>query len=135
AVAIRLEGTASNRDAVGARVSIATESLRGVKVVTAGSGFLSQHSKELLFGLGSSRTLRTLVVEWPSGARQVFEHLPVDMRYRLTEGGELEREPLRRPSAPTAAGDPPPTPTAVHLPDATWMYEPFPVPDFAMPDL
>src|SRR5690606_6474104 len=96
AVAIRLEGTASNRDAVGARVSIATESLRGVKVVQAGSGFLSQHSKELLFGLGASRTLRTLVVEWPSGARQVFEDLPVDTRYRLVEGGTLERAPLQR---------------------------------------
>jgi Flp pilus assembly protein TadD len=135
AIAIRLTGTASNRDAVGARVRVETESMRGVKLVQAGSGFLSQHSKELLFGLGSSRTLRTLVVEWPSGTRQVFEHLPVDMRYRLTEGGALEREPLVRHSSPARSTRAEASRADAGVPDATWMYEPFPVPDFAVPDI
>ncbi len=56
ALALRLTGTKSNRDAVGARVTIEVEGdgRRITRVVTAGSGFLSQHSKELLFGLGAT---------------------------------------------------------------------------------
>ena len=60
ALALRLRGTASNRDAVGARVSVETERMRRTKQVQAGSGFLSQHSKELLFGLGQSRKILKL---------------------------------------------------------------------------
>ena len=54
-LAVRLVGTRSNRDAVGARVTLETDRLRRTRIVQAGSGFLSQHSKELLFGLGPSR--------------------------------------------------------------------------------
>ncbi len=67
-LALRLTGTAGNRDAIGARVIVETDRLKRTKVVQAGSGFLSQHSKELLFGLGASQQIRTLTVVWPSGA-------------------------------------------------------------------
>ena len=50
-IAIRLTGTKSNRDAIGARVTVDGQT----KWLDAGSGFLSQHSKRLLFGLGSKR--------------------------------------------------------------------------------
>jgi Tfp pilus assembly protein PilF/peroxiredoxin len=134
-IAIRLEGTASNRDAVGARVRVETDTVRGVKDVRAGSGFLSQHSKELLFGLGESREVRSLTVEWPSGATQTFTELPVDTRYRLVEGGTLAREPIVRAAPAGSAGTPPTAMTPRTAPDATWMYEPFPAPDFTLPDL
>ena len=55
ALALRLIGTKSNRDAIGARVTIETDQGRATRIVKAGSGFLSQHSKELLFGLGKSQ--------------------------------------------------------------------------------
>ena len=57
ALALRLIGTKSNRDAVGARVTIETDQGRATRIVKAGSGFLSQHSKELLFGLGKSQRI------------------------------------------------------------------------------
>jgi len=66
-LALRLVGTTGNRDAIGARVTVETERLRRTKVVHAGSGFLSQHSKELLFGLGTSERVLKLTVDWPSG--------------------------------------------------------------------
>ena len=47
----------SNRDAIGARVTVETDRMRRTKIVQAGSGFLSQHSKELLFGLGASERI------------------------------------------------------------------------------
>src|SRR4029079_790414 len=49
ALAVRLVGTKSNRDAIGARVTIETDRFQVTRIVSAGSGFISQHSKELLF--------------------------------------------------------------------------------------
>ena len=57
ALALRLTGTKSNRDAVGARVTVETDQGRATRIVKAGSGFISQHSKELLFGLGKSQRI------------------------------------------------------------------------------
>ena len=132
ALALRLRGTASNRDAVGARVSVETDRMRRTKQVQAGSGFLSQHSKELLFGLGQSRRILKLVVDWPSGKTQVFTDVPLDRRLRLEEGGELGAEPLG--AAPAMAVDAAPAPRAT-LPGDTWLYEPVPAPGFSLPDL
>jgi len=56
-------------------VTVETDRLRRVKEVQAGSGFLSQHSKELLFGLGASERVVRLTVDWPSGRTQTFADL------------------------------------------------------------
>ena len=131
-LAIRLTGTTSNRDAIGARVTVETEALRRVRIVQAGSGFLSQHSKELLFGLGTSRQVRKLTVEWPSGKTQSFAEVPLGHRFRLEEGSELQSEPFAASPAPST---PATAPEVAPPPSATWLYEPFPAPDFSLPDL
>jgi Flp pilus assembly protein TadD/peroxiredoxin len=145
ALAIRLLGTASNRDAIGARVTVKTDARLRTRVVQAGSGFLSQHSKELLIGLGPSQRVLELTVEWPSGRKQVFTDVPLDHRLRLEEGGELRKEPFAtgganqeaRPggarTAITVASQT--ESSAVGPPSASWLYEPFPAPDFTLPDL
>jgi hypothetical protein len=51
-IAFRLQGTKSNRDAIGASVTVETGALRQTRMLQAGSGFLSQHSKDVFFGLG-----------------------------------------------------------------------------------
>jgi Flp pilus assembly protein TadD/peroxiredoxin len=132
-LAIRLTGTTSNRDAVGASVTVETERLRRTKIVQAGSGFLSQHSKELFFGLGSSRTVRKLTVDWPSGRTQVFTDVPIGIRIQLAEGGRLEHRPFAAaPSLKAAATD---SRATASLPSETWLYEPFPAPDFSVQDV
>jgi Flp pilus assembly protein TadD/peroxiredoxin len=130
-LALRLTGRESNRDAVGARVTVETDRLRRTKFVHAGSGFLSQHSKELLVGLGPSQRVAKLIVEWPSGRTQVFTDVPLDRRLRLVEGGEPIVETFA--TAPTL--DMPAVAPAVTPPHSTWLYEPFPAPDFTLPDL
>jgi Tfp pilus assembly protein PilF len=132
ALAVRLTGAASNRDAVGALVTVETEALRRTKQVTAGSGFLSQHSKEILFGLGASREVRRLTVAWPSGRTQTFDRVPIGHRLRLVEGGELRAEPLAPPVVPSGA---PAVPPPAVPPSSSWLYEPFPAPAFSLPDL
>ena len=130
-IAVRLRGTKSNRDAIGARVTIETDRLRKVRVVQAGSGFLSQHSKELLIGLGASTRIAKMIVAWPSGTEQVFTDIPLNTRIRITEGGDAATEALRpRSRGRPVSATPPSTP-----PRTTWMYEPFPAPDFSLTDL
>ncbi|HEX6739549.1 MAG TPA: FG-GAP-like repeat-containing protein, partial [Vicinamibacteria bacterium] len=134
-LAVRLVGTKSNRDAVGARVTLETEGGRLTRVLQAGSGFISQHSKELLFGLGPGGRALKLTITWPSGATQTVADLPAAPRARLVieEGGAARAGIVRDPSTPAAAAGP--APAAPPAPAASWLYEPFPAPDFSLVDL
>ena len=135
ALALRLTGTRSNRDAVGAKVTVETDQLRRTKIVQAGSGFLSQHSKELLFGLGKSTRIVKVEVLWPSGLGQTLSGVPLDHRVSLVEGSDgVQSTPFRKcvESPAVSASD------TVALDPAnagTWMYRPFPAPDFKLRDL
>jgi len=135
-LAVRLVGTGrSNRDAIGARVTVVTDALRVTKVVQAGSGFISQHSKELLFGLGPRGHAARVEIRWPSGAVQTLTDVPPDHRLVVEEGNQAPRiEPLRKSSAPAAEGG-----AALRAPDpgsrGTWLYRPMPAPDFLVRDL
>jgi Flp pilus assembly protein TadD/peroxiredoxin len=131
-LAIGLRGTKSNRDAIGARVTVETDRIRKARIVQCGSGFLSQHSKELLIGLGASQRVVKMTVAWPSGETQVFTDVPLNTRVRIVEGGGLETEPLQPRSAANTTSS---TPVRATAPRTTWMYESFPAPDFSLPDL
>jgi tetratricopeptide (TPR) repeat protein len=138
ALAIRLVGTRSNRDAIGARVTVETDEGRYTRELQAGSGFLSQHSKELLFGLGSSAAIREVVIVWPSGVREVLTRVPLNHRIRVEEGRRaFEAMPFReRALAPAAMREG----AAVQVEpgsasSATWLYERHPAPDFTLRDL
>ena len=96
---LELQGTRSNRDAVGARVWVTAAGRRQVSFVNGGNGFASQSSRRLHFGLGTATKVETLEVAWPSGLRQTFHGLAADRAYRLVEGGEL-------PGAASAAPEP-----------------------------
>jgi Tfp pilus assembly protein PilF len=134
AVSVKLIGTKSNRDAVGARVTVETDQLRVTRIVTAGSGFLSQHSTRLLCGLGRSTRIAKVTIAWPSGAVQTLTDVPISARVTIEEGRDsVQHEPFRPPStgAPTAA--PAPTSTAADV-GGVWLYQPFPAPAFTLRD-
>jgi tetratricopeptide (TPR) repeat protein len=109
-----------------------SERMRRTKALHAGSGFLSQHSKEMLFGLGASTRVSALTVEWPSGRRDVFKDVPLEHRVRIEEGRALQAEAYT-PIPPLAADETPPRPGPSPL--RSWLFEPFPVPDLALRDL
>ena len=133
-VALRLTGRESNRDAIGALVTVETDRGRYTKLLQAGSGFLSQHSKELLFGLGTSRTIHRVSIAWPSGLRQTLEHVPTGHRVFVVEGREPTRvEPFARPVGVPgyAPEDAEPRAPAERR---TWFYEPYAAPEFQLTD-
>jgi tetratricopeptide (TPR) repeat protein/peroxiredoxin len=94
-VAFRLRGTKSNRDAIGAAVTVETELGRQTRMLQAGSGFLSQHSKEIFFGLGKAKGSVRASVRWPSGLVQELRDLPMNHRVWVEEGsGTMRTEPF-----------------------------------------
>jgi hypothetical protein len=75
---VKLEGTKSNRDAIGAKVEVFAAGTRWTAERVAGSGYLSQNDGRLHFGLGAAATIDKLLVHWPSGREQTLENLSVD---------------------------------------------------------
>ena len=70
---VRLTGTKSNRDAIGARVTVVAGDRSYTKLNDGKSGYLAQSSMPLYFGLGDATGVDRIEVEWPSGAKQVVD--------------------------------------------------------------
>jgi hypothetical protein len=84
-IQFELEGTASNRSAIGARVELHWNGHVQAQEVTAGTGFSAQNQRWLHYGLGEARTVERAVIQWPSGARQTITSPAVDMRHTVKE--------------------------------------------------
>ena len=135
-VAFRLRAKKSNRDAIGAAITVEVGTLRQTKFLQAGSGFLAQHSKEVFFGVGKPDGVIRATVRWPSGLSQTFERIPADQRIEIEEGSaEFVAKPFAAP--PPAWAQPGPPPKAESLPTKvdTWLLEPLKAPEFSLPDL
>ena len=84
-VQLRLIGTISNRDAVGARVRVQSEGRWQVAEVHSGRSYQSHFGMQLHFGIGKSQRIDRVEVRWPGGATQVFENLAADHSYVLQQ--------------------------------------------------
>lgn len=85
---IRLEGSPSNRSAVGARVDATWSGGRSMQVVASGGSYLSSHDPRVHLGLGIAAAV-DLRVSWPSGRVQEFRAVATNRAYHLREGGTL----------------------------------------------
>ena len=133
AIAFRLQGKKSNRDAIGAVVAIETNAGWQVKFVQAGSGFLAQHSKELFFGLGESKGPIQATIRWPSGLEQRIEDLPANHRIWIEEGSTtVRKEAFAAPAKQSEANAASLSSRAEQLPAQveTWLLVPVAAPDF-----
>ena len=83
---VRLIGTRSNRDAVGARLVANMGSRSIYRWQDGGSGFGSMNSRIVHIGLGASQEVDSLDIKWPSGLSQRFRHIPADQRIEVIEG-------------------------------------------------
>jgi tetratricopeptide (TPR) repeat protein len=85
AISFQLEGTASNRDGVGAIITITARGRRRRAWRYGGGSYLSASDPRIHFGLGEDE-LEHVEIRWPSGGVQRWEHLEPDRTYRLREG-------------------------------------------------
>jgi Flp pilus assembly protein TadD/peroxiredoxin len=135
-IAFRLRGHKSNRDAIGAAITVETGTLTQTKYLQAGSGFLAQHSKEVFFGVGRPQGTLRAKVRWPSGLVQQFESVPVNHRIEIEEGNPSFAAKAFV-ATPHAYAKPEPSPTLAQLPSQveTWLITPLNAPEFSLPDL
>ena len=85
-LAVITRGTESNRDGIGARVSLHSGDHQVHAEVSSGYGFGSSNAPALHLGLGDKEMVDRLEIRWPSGHRQSWEHIPANSVIRLTEG-------------------------------------------------
>jgi tetratricopeptide (TPR) repeat protein len=135
-IVFRLRGHASNRDAIGALVTLESGATRQTKFISAGSGFASQHTKELFFGLGKTSQPVSISVRWPTGKVDRYDSLPVNHRVQIEEGEPTvkatpyELGPSHARSSAVVLTSPP-EPEVV----STWLIAPLFGPDLRLPDL
>jgi len=82
---ILLQGTESNRDAIGTTVTITTN-LGQFKRYYTGVGFLSQSLQPVHFGLGNENVISELEIKWPSGLVETYQNLDANTTVRAVEG-------------------------------------------------
>jgi enediyne biosynthesis protein E4 len=87
-VTFRLQGMTSNRDGVGARITIVAGGQKQVAQRFGGGSYQSAGDPRLHFGLGNSDRVESVEVRWPSGRVNHFTNLQGDRAYRLIEGDE-----------------------------------------------
>jgi Tfp pilus assembly protein PilF/peroxiredoxin len=125
---VELIGVKSNRDAVGARATLVTDRGRRTRFVQSGSGFLSQSSRRLHFGVRKGERVLALEVRWPSGLQQMFDNLPQIGPVRIREGSPAIVRIVAKPS-PVAQNSAP----IANRTAGTWLSEPVPAPQFSLP--
>jgi hypothetical protein len=84
-ISFRLQGTKSNRDAIGALVRLHMGKEVMVRQVHAAGGYLSQSSKTLHFGLGDRDHIDRVEILWPKGTRQSLDQPKINARHDVTE--------------------------------------------------
>lgn len=82
---VRLVGSTSNRDAIGARIVVETEDGTQLREVRSGQSYESQSELVARFGLGSRERVRRVGVRWPSGKQSLLEDVPADQVLEIVE--------------------------------------------------
>ena len=89
-IQINCKGTNSNRSAIGAVVKLTAEingnTVSQTRKVEAASGYASQNSLTLHFGLGNASGFQEIQVKWPSGLVETFGNLEINQIHEITEG-------------------------------------------------
>jgi hypothetical protein len=97
---VELVGVKSNRDAVGARVSLQAKGQGQMREVVLGDGYGSENSLRQHFGLGDAAMVDELTVKWPrSGITQVFRGIAPNRIIQITEGEDrIVEKSYRKPA-------------------------------------
>jgi tetratricopeptide (TPR) repeat protein len=133
-VAFRLTGRKSNRDAIGTSITIESGGMSQTKFLSAGSGFASQHTKEVFFGVSSGAI--SVRVTWPAGGVANYANVPINHRIDIAEGGaNFKATPYATAGAHVGLEHGALTPVAQPETLSTWLVAPLLGPDIKLEDL
>ena len=82
---LALQGTKSNRDAIGAKIKIVAGGQAQFNHVTTASGYASSSAGPVHFGLGAAKSVDQIEIRWPSGIKQELNHVQVDQILHVKE--------------------------------------------------
>ena len=85
-VLFKLLGTKSNREGVGARITVTSASRSQIEEVKAGSSYLSTSDPRLHFGLGGDSVMDKVEIRWPNGNIETLRNVSADAIYTVVEG-------------------------------------------------
>jgi enediyne biosynthesis protein E4 len=84
-IEFQLEGTVSNRSAIGAKVTLYWNGQMQAQEVSGGTGFAAQNDRRLHFGLGKNPTIEKAVIRWPSGKVQTIDQPSPNQLHEIKE--------------------------------------------------
>ena len=84
-IQFELQGTRSNRSAIGARVRVFWNGRQQLQEVSGGSGYASQNQRRLHFGLGKDPQIEKVVIDWPSGQTQIIDAPQAGILHKIEE--------------------------------------------------
>jgi enediyne biosynthesis protein E4 len=101
-VSFELQGTKSNRLAIGARVKIVAGGMTQTEEIHSGGSYLSQNDLRVHFGLNTATKIDSVEIRWPAGKIEILKNLDADKFYSVFEGqGIVPAEKIRPASGNT----------------------------------
>jgi hypothetical protein len=90
-VQFKLTGTKSNRDAIGARITMTAGGLTQIHEIDGGNGYAGQASKRAHLGIGTATKIDSVEIRWPSGLKEKVSGVAVNKINKITEGKGLQK--------------------------------------------
>lgn len=95
-ILLKLEGTKSNRDAIGARVTVRVGDHQQTQEVRSGGGYISQSDFRLHFGLGKAAKADAIEIRWPSGLVQRLENVTANQIVKIRESIATKNDVMKK---------------------------------------
>jgi hypothetical protein len=90
-IQFKLTGTKSNRDAIGARITLRAGGLTQIHEIDGGNGYAGQSMRRAHFGIGKASKVDAVEIHWPSGAKEKIANVAINKINKITEGKGLQR--------------------------------------------
>ena len=84
-ILLKLVGTKSNRQGIGARITVTCGELKQTREVEAGGSFASSSEPRAHFGVGQAKVIDQIAVRWPSGKVSTLKDIPADQILSIKE--------------------------------------------------
>lgn len=88
-LSIKLIGKKSNRDAIGAKVTLQFGNITRLMEVKSGGSYLSQNQFRLQVGLGTAKKVDRIVIKWQNGVQEIIENVKSNQRLTIQEGNGI----------------------------------------------